>query len=97
MLGTGGKSAVKRAVRVHGNFAEHAPFALLLISMTKMRAAASWVVHTLCRVLAIGCVSQASGVSQADEVLEFRVIPARGSVASDVIRRGSGHSDSVVA
>ena len=73
MLGTGGKSAVKRTVRVHGNFAEHAPFALLLISMTKMRAAASWVVHTLCRVLAIGCVSQASGVSQADEVLEFRV------------------------
>ena len=73
MLGTGGKSAVKRAVRVHGNFAEHAPFALLLISMTKMRAAASWVVHRLCRVLAISCVSQASGVSQADEVLEFRV------------------------
>ena len=73
MLGTGGKPAVKRAVRVHGSFAEYVPFALLLISMTKMRAAASWVVHTLCRVLAIGRVSQAFGVSQADEVLEFRV------------------------
>ena len=41
--------------------------------MTKMRVTASWVVYTLCQVLAIGCVSQASGVSQADEVLEFRV------------------------
>lgn len=53
--------------------AEHAPFALLLISMTEMRGAASCVMHALCRVLAIGRVPHASGVSQADEVLEFRV------------------------
>ena len=41
--------------------------------MTEMRGAALWVVHALCRVLAIGRVSHASGVSQVDEVLEFRV------------------------
>jgi len=43
-LGTGGDSALERKIRVHGNFIEHVPFALLLLALLETSGLPSpWV------------------------------------------------------
>lgn len=44
-LGDGGDKALARKIRVHGNFVEHVPFALLLLALLELSglpAAATW-------------------------------------------------------
>ena len=72
-LGAPGKSDLERRVRVHGNFAEYAPFALLLLAMAEVRGTPPLVLHALCLSLLLGRLSHAWGVSRADEDLRFRV------------------------
>jgi uncharacterized membrane protein YecN with MAPEG domain len=70
-LGTG-KGDLERRVRVHGNFAEYVPFALLLLAMAEVRGAPPPVLHALCLCLLLGRVAHAWGVSRPDEDLRFR-------------------------
>jgi uncharacterized protein len=44
-LGTGGDTALERAVRVHGNFAEYTPIFLLLLLLAELGGAAAWLLH----------------------------------------------------
>jgi uncharacterized membrane protein YecN with MAPEG domain len=62
-----------RAMRVHANFAEYAPLALLLIAMVEAQGAASWLVHGLGGLLTLGRLLHAYGVSQVNERFIFRV------------------------
>ncbi len=62
-----------RAMRVHANFAEYVPFALLLIFLVESQGARAALVHGLCVALLIGRLSHAWGVSQARENFRFRV------------------------
>ena len=62
-----------RAMRVHANFAEYVPFALLLIFLVESQGARAALVHGLCVALLIGRVLHAWGVSQARENFRFRV------------------------
>ncbi|MBD0275544.1 MAG: MAPEG family protein [Acetobacteraceae bacterium] len=72
-LGVSGNSDLERRVRVHGNFAEYAPFALFLIAMAEVRGAPPLVVHALCLSLVFGRLAHAWGVSRTDEDFRFRV------------------------
>ena len=72
-LGVSGNGDLERRVRVHGNFAEYAPFALLLIAMAEIRGTPPLVLHALCVSLLFGRLSHAWGVSRTDEDLRFRV------------------------
>ena len=72
-VGDGGNPEMLRAIRVHGNFAEYAPFALLLIALVEINGGASTAVHGLSFALLIGRCSHAYGVRQADENFRFRV------------------------
>lgn len=72
-IGVSGQGDLERRVRVHANFAEYAPFALLLIAMAEIRGAPSLVLHLLCVSLLLGRVSHAWGVSRPDEDFRFRV------------------------
>lgn len=72
-LGDGGDAALGRAIRVHGNFAEYAPFALLMVALAETNGAPAWGVHALGLALVAGRAAHAWGVSQPKEDFRFRV------------------------
>ena len=72
-IGTGRNKAVERAMRVHANFAEYAPFSLLLIALLEINKASDWLLIGLCWVLLVGRLVHAYGVSMENERFIFRV------------------------
>jgi uncharacterized membrane protein YecN with MAPEG domain len=81
-IGMGGQHALERRVRVHANFAEYVPFALLLLGMAELRGAPAPVLHVLCLVLLFGRAAHAWGVSRPDEDFRFRVAGMVATFAS---------------
>lgn len=73
-LGAGGNTTLERAIRVHGNFAEYVPLALLLIFIVENNAAPAWLLHGLGLCLITGRTSHALGVSQDKEDTRFRIV-----------------------
>lgn len=43
--GDGGDSRLAKAVRIHGNFAEYVPFALILMALYEMQAGSMYTLH----------------------------------------------------
>ena len=72
-LGDGDNKLLRRAIRVHGNFAEYIPFALLLIAFAEFNGLSAWAIHILGALLLVGRVVHAIGVSKAKEDLRLRV------------------------
>lgn len=71
-VGDAGNEELLRAMRVHGNFAEYVPFALLLLYLVEVGGARPAIVHTLAATLLLGRLAHAFGVSQLREELRFR-------------------------
>jgi uncharacterized membrane protein YecN with MAPEG domain len=72
-VGDGGNPALLRAMRVHANFAEYVPLALVLISLVEATGARPLYVHLLGAAVLAGRVSHAIGVSRISEVYAYRV------------------------
>lgn len=72
-IGTGQNTAVERAMRVHANFAEYVPLALLLILMLEINKESNLLVIGLCSALLVGRLVHAFGVSMENERFIFRV------------------------
>ena len=72
-IGTGDNELMLRAMRVHSNFAEYVPFALLLALMVELTKGHEYLVHFVCMILLIGRIVHAYGVSRAGENFTFRV------------------------
>ena len=72
-LGTSGDETLTRAMRVHSNFAEYTPIALLLMFFLEQQAPGAAWIHVLGVALLVGRMSHAWGVSQANENYRFRV------------------------
>ena len=72
-LGDGGNPQLLRAIRVHSNFAEYVPIALILIYLTESIGAPIYLIHFLGISLLIGRLSHAWGVSHENENFKFRV------------------------
>ena len=62
-LGNGGVPELTQRVRIHGNFAEHVPFALFLIFLVDYSQFSPLIVHVLGLVLVLGRVLHAFGIS----------------------------------
>lgn len=60
-------------MRVHSNFAEYTPYALLLIFMLELQEGHYVLVHALCICLMLGRLSHALGVSRSSEHYGYRV------------------------
>ncbi len=71
-LGDGGNPQLRRAIRVHANFAEYVPLALILIAFAELQGQPGVLVHTLGLALLIGRLIHASGVSQENETFRYR-------------------------
>ncbi len=63
-LGTGQSQELERAVRIHGNFAEYVPFALLLLAFFETGGGPWWAVHAAGAGLLIARVLHALGLTQ---------------------------------
>ncbi|MDP2714364.1 MAPEG family protein [Rheinheimera sp.] len=73
-IGSKGEMALQRAVRVHGNFAEYVPFALLLMFLAEYSGLAPLYLHILGIALLLGRLSHAWGVRQLKEPLKYRMV-----------------------
>lgn len=71
-IGAGGDAALERAMRVHANFAEYVPFALVLLILCALRGLPDSLLAILCAVLVLGRVAHAYGVAQVEEDFRFR-------------------------
>lgn len=58
----GGERDVTRRMRVHGNFAEHVPMALILMAVVELNGAEAWNIHSLGVVLLISRILHAHGL-----------------------------------
>jgi uncharacterized membrane protein YecN with MAPEG domain len=73
-IGHGESPQLLRRMRVHANFAEYVPIALILIALAESLKAPSVVLHLLGLVLLAGRVVHAYGLSQTPHVLRLRVL-----------------------
>lgn len=72
-LGDGGNEMLKRRIRVHGNFTEYVPLALILLAACESVGTSAWQLHALGGMLVAGRTLHAYGVGQVNEVLAVRV------------------------
>ena len=73
-LGHGEDPAMLRAMRVHANFAEYVPLALLLIYFVELSSQAPWLVHLLGVTLLLARLCHAFGMSRTPENFRYRVV-----------------------
>src|SRR5262249_41838111 len=84
-LGHGGNPVMERRVRVHGNFAEYVPLALLLLAFMEMQKHSIYIIHILCIVLLIARILHAVGVTPVEEKFPMRVAGVLGTFAVLVV------------
>lgn len=64
-LGTGDNRELARRVRVHGNFAEYVPLALLLLLLLEVNTALVWLPHAAGAALFLGRVAHFIGLGRS--------------------------------
>ena len=78
-LGDAGDLRLRRAIRAHGNFAEHVPLAVLLLLVLELRGAAPELLHAGGTLLLLSRAAHAYGVSQLHERLGWRLVGMAGT------------------
>jgi uncharacterized protein len=73
-IGSQDNSILTRAIRVHANFAEYIPLALILIYLLETQTSSNLWIHFICIALLTGRISHGYGVSQVQENFRYRVI-----------------------
>jgi uncharacterized membrane protein YecN with MAPEG domain len=71
-LGDGGQADLATRIRIHGNFAENIPFALLLVMLVEMQGAPLLSIHAMGLILIIGRVFH--GYALHKNILLWRVV-----------------------
>lgn len=73
-LGDGGNEDMVRRIRIHANFAEYVPFALILLFLVDNAQTSPVIVHILGLMLLIGRLLHAWGVSSSSGVSKGRFL-----------------------
>jgi uncharacterized membrane protein YecN with MAPEG domain len=72
-LGTGGDRGLERRMRIHANFAEYVPLALLLLAFMEMQGRPGWLLHLLCVALVAARIGHALALRDEKEIFPLRV------------------------
>ena len=72
-LGDHGDKSLMKRMRAHGNFAEYAPFGLLLMLMVELQGGPAVVVHGAGLLLLLGRAAHAYGFSASPPKMQLRV------------------------
>jgi uncharacterized protein len=78
-IGDGGDKRLARAIRVHANFAENAPFAIASYILLALAGASATLIHVLGSVFLIARFAHAAGLSQHGGTSLGRVLGMAGS------------------
>jgi len=73
-LGSGGREDLERAIRAHGNFAEYAPFGIILIACLELNGAPWWLVAIPGITLITGRLLHAKGMNVPPPDFSKRVL-----------------------
>jgi hypothetical protein len=76
---------MERRIRVHGNFAEYVPLALLMLAFMEMQQQSRIVIHILCIALVLARIVHAVGVTPVSENFPMRVVSVLTTFAVLVI------------
>ena len=74
LIGDCGDKALFHAIRVHGNFIEYTPYAVLLIALSEAQGAPGWAVHLLGIMLVGGRLLHVWGFGRDPQILVLRQI-----------------------
>ena len=72
-VGDGNNPQLQRAMRVHANFAEYTPIAIILVGFVESLKYNEIIVHILLSLFLLGRIIHAYGLSKIDEDFRFRV------------------------
>ena len=64
-IGHGEENELHRAIRVHGNFSEYVPFALMLLLLLELNNEATWILNVLGSMLFLGRIAHGMGLSKS--------------------------------
>jgi hypothetical protein len=78
-IGDGGDKALLRRMRVHANFAEYVPLALVLMALAESLGTNRWLLHASGIALVAARLVHAAGVSQMKENLALRTAGMAGT------------------
>src|SRR5262245_32832834 len=84
-LGDGGDEEMRRRVRVHGNFIEYVPIALILMLLAELQHQSYWLLHLMGALLIVGRLAHAYGVARVPQVMPMRVAGMVSTVAAILI------------
>lgn len=73
-LGDGGEDLLVKATRIHANFAEYIPFALILLACYEISGAGIIWVHLFGAALVIGRVLHAIGLTKSVGISSARIV-----------------------
>ncbi len=63
-IGSGGNKSLAKAIRIHGNFAEWVPLALILLACYELNGASVMMLHAVGALLVLGRVFHVIGLSK---------------------------------
>ena len=72
-LGDGGKDAMLRAIRLHGNAAEYIPISLILLFFLELQGSAHWFLHVCGIVLVVSRLLHMQGLMQSSKLTPGRL------------------------
>jgi len=81
-IGDGGDKELLRRMRVHSNFAEYVPFALVLMGLAESLALDARLLHGAGIALLLGRAAHAYGMSQSKDILPLR---SGGVIATSLV------------
>ncbi len=81
-FGHGDDFELLRRKRVHANFAEYVPFAIVLMALAESMEPPDLLVHIAAVVLVVGRLMHAYGVSQSPPIMRYRVYGMWLTIAS---------------
>jgi uncharacterized membrane protein YecN with MAPEG domain len=79
-LGDGGEKAMTRAIRIHGNAAEHVPVALILLLVAELNHARPALLHACGVALVAARVLHAAGLSRSAGASWQRTLGTVGTI-----------------
>jgi len=73
-LGDGGKDAMLRAMRAHGNAVEYIPLSLILMFFLELQGSAHWFLHVLGITLVVSRLLHMQGLMQSSKLTPGRLL-----------------------
>jgi uncharacterized membrane protein YecN with MAPEG domain len=73
-LGDGGKDAMLRAMRIHGNAVEYIPISLILMFFLELQGSAHWFLHVLGITLIVSRLLHMQGLMQSSKLTPGRLL-----------------------